>query len=36
VNGVEIVEGQKHTGEFPGTVFRSGRDTKTVSIGGRS
>ncbi|MDE0909933.1 MAG: amidohydrolase family protein [Myxococcota bacterium] len=36
VNGVEIVEGQRHTGEFPGTVFRSGRDTKTVSIGGRS
>lgn len=35
VNGVEIIEGQKHTGALPGTVFRSGRDTETVAIGGK-
>jgi N-acyl-D-aspartate/D-glutamate deacylase len=31
VNGVPIVEGTKFTGEFPGRIVRSGRDTRTAA-----
>ena len=34
VNGTEIIRGAEHTGAFPGTVLRSGRDTYTVAIPG--
>jgi N-acyl-D-aspartate/D-glutamate deacylase len=30
VNGTEVVQGTEVTGETPGVVFRSGRDTDTV------
>jgi len=32
VNGIQIIRHGQHTGKLPGTVFRSGRDTRTVAI----
>jgi len=34
VNGREIVRGREFQGAFPGTILRSGRDTRTVSVPG--
>jgi N-acyl-D-aspartate/D-glutamate deacylase len=35
VNGRMTIDGGKPTGELPGTVLRSGRDTETVAVNGR-